>query len=264
MNTRRQVFYNIRQSIKEKTSQVHRESSNLLQVILPKQDEIPPMCAFMRPPPDVDRGDECAHDHCRCEHDASRILLGSYQAGLLTLYGNNLTSFFWRLVLDIDTALPNWNWRQEDFKILAEWVANQTYYHERFHHSMDGLRLMFDVQPFDNLIEEALAVAYSRYSIRQDACNKRLDLNVSGKRVLKREVPAERVLGEEFLRLAYCYTSPGYRDWRQYANLAALQTGVCDYLGLKNRTKLKSFRVPVEQMVFNLLQVEGYFEEQVL
>jgi len=268
MNARRQVFYTIRQSIKEKTSQLDRETCNIPQVILPKQDEIPPMRAFMCPPPDIDRLEELTHGYGSSDDYDSSILLGSYQSmhsqGIVTLYSSNLTNFFWRLVLDIDAALPTWNWRQEDFKILAEWVANQTYYHERFHHSMDGLRLMFDVQTFDNFMEEALAVAYSRYSLNQDAWNKRRDLNVSVKRVLNREAPAERVLRGEFLRLAFCYSSPGYRDWQQYADVAALQTGVCDYLGLKNRTKLRSFRVPVEQMVFNLLQVEGDFEERVL
>ena len=268
MNARRQVFYTIRQSIKEKTSQLDRETCNIPQVILPKQDEIPPMHAFMCPLPDIDRLEELAHKYGSSDDYVSSILLGSYQSmhsqGIVTLYSSNLTNFFWRLVLDIDVALPTWNWRQEDFKMLAEWVANQTYYHERFHHSMDGLRLLFDVQTFDSLQEEALAVAYSRYSLNQDAWNKLRDLNVSVKMPFNLEVPAERVLRGEFLRLAFCYTSPGYRDWQQYADVAALQTGVCDYLRLKNSTWLRSLRIPVEQMVFDLLLVEGGFEERVL
>jgi hypothetical protein len=174
--------------------------------------------------------------------------------GVIKLNKNNLINFFWRVVLDIDTALPDWNWREDDLNILSEWVVDKTYYHERFHHSMDVLRHLFDVQSYDILQEEALAVAYSRYHLHDN----------DGRHYRQYRLSAGKILMNEFYRLAFCYTSPGYRDWQKYADVDALQSGVCEYLGLKNSTWLRSSRVPVEQMVFNLLLVEGGFEERVV
>jgi len=250
MDACREVINAIRQTIKF-TPSPYREVFNLPQMILPKQDEIPPMDAFLRPSPDVEGREERPQEHG--SDDNAPCVLGSYQSmrspGVIKLNKNNLINFFWRLVLDIDTALPGWNWREEDLEMLSEWAVDKTYYHERFHHSMDVLRYLFDVQSFDSLREEALAVAYSRYHYR----------NINGGYRNKHSI-----LLDEFFHLAFCYTSPGYRDWQQYGDVAALQTGVCEYLGLKNSTWLRSSRVSVEQMVFNLLLVDGGFDERVL
>lgn len=244
MDSRRKVVNAILQSIKNIPD---RESFNLSQVIPSNIDQIPPLQVFLEPPPDIEDLDE---------HTCGQILLGSYRPmrspGIITLYNKNLINFFWRLVLEIDAALPGWNWREEELKILAKWVVDKTYFHERFHHSMDVLRHLFDVQTYDRLQEEALAVAYARNHLYE------------GNRYRYPPSEPQHVLLVEVLRLAFCYTSPGYRDWHQYPDLATLQTGVSQYLNIKNSTKLRSSCVPMEKMVFSLLLVKGGFEERVI
>ncbi len=255
MNARREVINAIQQSVRYPDSP-YREIFYLPEIMLPNPDEIPPMSVFLRPEPDVEGREERLRE--RDNDDCAPSVLGSYQAmrspGVIKLNKRNLIQFFWRLVLDIDTTLPGWQWRKADVELLSGWVVDKTYYHERFHHSMDVLRHLFDVQTFDPLQEEALAVAYSRYHLydRNDHYYHH------------RHRSDGHILLEAFFRHAFCYTSPGYRDWPHYSDIAALQTGVCDYLGLKNSTWLKASRVPVDSMVFELLLVEGGFEERVV
>lgn len=258
MNARRDVIHAIQQSIKF-TPSPYRDVFHLPQIILPNSDNLPPLSVFLRPEPDVE-GIAGTDERPREQggDNAAPSVLGSYQAmrspGVIKLNQHNLINFFWRLVLDIDATLPGWQWQKEDLELLSEWVVDKTYYHERFHHSMDVLRYMFNVQTFDRLQEEALAVAYSRYHLHDN--NRHYYRHHRGS--------AGHILIEEFFRLAFCYTSPGYRDWQQYGDKAALQSGVCDYLGLKNSTWLKASRVPVESMIFSLLLVDGGFDERVV
>jgi hypothetical protein len=62
MDARREVINAIRQMIKF-TPSPYREVFNLPQVMLPKQDEIPPMHAFLRPSPDVEGREEHPQEH---------------------------------------------------------------------------------------------------------------------------------------------------------------------------------------------------------
>ncbi len=178
------------------------EISNLTQAMKSSElGEIPALEEFLNPPPDIE------DDKVHSRHS---ILLGSYRPmcspGIITLYATNLTNFFWRLVLEIDAKLNGWDWSEEELKMLAIWVVNKTYYHERFHHSMDVLRHLFNVQAYDSLQEEALAVAYAHYRLRID--------NLS----LSRSRRPQFILLLEFLRLAFDYKSEGYCRWDLFAH----------------------------------------------
>lgn len=209
----------------------------------------------MNPAPDVEGLDE-SHRPPNDMPEAVSIL-GSYRPmrspGLITLNADNLTQFFWRIALDINRALPDIQWQEEDLYVLSEWVVDKTFWHERFHHSMDILRHLFNVQTFSSLHEEALAVAYSRYQLAEEHPRYRHN-RIKG---------PQAVIWDEFMKLAYQYTSAGYRDWTQYGDLTSLKPGICDYLAPTRSNWLKSVRIPVSDMVFQLLPVENGYEERV-
>lgn len=213
MNACQTVIQYIRRSIPvlpENFSDRH-----LPDLLLDRNVEPPPLSAFLRPPPDVleqEHPDEPFYGW-----DKSVTCLGYYRLmgrpGRIVLMQDNLLHFFLRLTLEIDQYLSGWRWQQADFDSLVEWVVNKTYWHERFHHSMDVLRYVGNVRRFDRLQEEALAVAYSHYYLNQKY------------RAYRRPIHNQSVLWAAFLHLAYQYTSPGYRDWRLFADEPGVKKG---------------------------------------
>lgn len=254
MSARRAVIDHIRSTF----NLPNKGSFNLLEIWpLRKRGirEIPlPLEKFMAPEPDIEGHDD--RTRRPSERSESVIVLGSYRPmrspGLITLYQQNLTEYFWSLTVEIEKALRYVRWTENDLSKLAEWTVDQTFWHERFHHSMDVLRHLLDVQSFDCLQEEALAVAFSRYYLIQEH-----------RRYRRRDL-SQVVIWDEFIKLAYQYRSPGYCDWVYYADPAALKAGICDYLSPNQVTMLKSVRVPVADMLFAWLPVETGFEERVV
>jgi hypothetical protein len=202
-------------------------------------ENLPPLETFMHTTPDVE-----------CEHNEDIILLGSYtfmrSPGLITLYGDNLVSFFWRVALEIDREIPNIRWQLNDFEMLSEWVIDKTLWHERFHHSMDVLRHLFNVNTYHRLSEEALAVAYSYNYMSDKGCPNVKQCTIFGK----------------FMSLAYQYTSPGYKDWKQFEDKKALELGICDYLSPNEAQELSGLEIPISEMVFSMLPVKNGFHQQ--
>lgn len=252
MNAHKQVIESIRSSFS--LSEEVNIGGFRPKDILPVELEIPALECFMSPEPDVESPDD--HGQSIGSPAQSIVRLGSYRSmgspGLITLYSANLTRFFWRLAIDIDRALSGLRWYADDLEALSEWVVDKTYWHERVHHSMDVLRHLFDVQSFDCVQEEALAVAYARYYLADE---------YPRYRYLQKN--QQSVIWDEFLKQAFQYKSPGYKDWHLYADPEALKSGICDYLAPKHSRRLRSVRVPVADMLFELLPVEGGFEEQV-
>ncbi len=227
---------------------------DLPEVIPRTKKELPSLEDFMSPPPDVLEADDPVHPWDKNSHPVS--VLGDYQcmhsAGKIRLYTENLTLFFWRLALDIEQSLPGMRWNASELKVLTEWVVNKTYWHERFHHSLDVIRRLLAIHHIDIWHEEALAVAYSRYYLIEKTFN-----------VRARQRNTElAVIWDVFIHFAFQYQSQGYRDWVHYSDLSALKTGICDYLAPKSSLMLKSARVPVADMLFKWLPVEGGFYEK--
>ncbi len=255
MNARKTVINRIQASIDTLKPQEHnkyiRAVLNLPEILLPRLDGLPALEAFLSPPPDIDAEGE----HCFGHHQhAQGILLGVYyrmgHSGTLGLYEENLEQFFWRILLEINAQFSHWRWSYADLKELSVWVVEKTYWHERFHHSMDVLRHLFNVNSFNTFNEEALAVAYSRYHLTHHY----------------RRWPEEdqQVLWDAFLALVYRYSSPGYSEWRQFADESSLKSGICEYLNLPATTYLNTARVSVTDMLFDLIPVKTGFIEKVL
>ncbi len=256
MNARKIVIDSIEQSIQEmmqKAPNSLRTSFCLPEVMLPHLEySLPRLEEFMNPPPDVEGDDD--YSPRNITQTGNGILLGVYfqmrSPGILGLYRENLEQFFWRLTQEISHKVPNWRWSVADLNCLAQWVVEKTYWHERFHHSMDILRHLYNVKTFNTLHEEALAVAYSRFRLCQ---TERKLCEVS-----------RQILWDEFINLSFQYTSPGYCDWRNFADKASLKTGVSDYLRVSKNQWLKTARVPVADMIFAMLPVNGGLDEMVM
>ncbi len=256
MNARKTVIDNIQASINNLKPQKHHRYLrvvvlNLPEILLPRLDGLPPLEVFLSPPPDIEGEDERCSSH---HYHAQRTLLGVYyrmgRCGTLGLYQENLEQFFWRILLEINAQFPYWRWTYADLNELSVWVVEKTYWHERFHHSMDVLRHLFNVSRFDTLTEEALAVAYSRYHLMQ--------------RYRRWPDEEQQVLWDAFLTLAYQYRSPGYSEWRQFGDKSSLKSGICDYLDLPATAQLQIARVSVADLLFDLIPVKTGFIEQVL
>lgn len=255
MNARKAVIDSIQLSINSLKPQEHnkylRAVLNLPEIMLPSQNGLPSLEAFLSPPPDIDGDDEVSSNR---HPEAQKILLGVYykmgRSGTIGLYKQNLENFFWRISLDISAQFPNWQWNEADLNSLCNWVVEKTFWHERFHHSMDVLRHMFNVQSFNSLNEEALAVAFSRYYLTQQ--------------YHRRPKDDQRVLWDAFMVMAYEYSSPGYSEWRQFGDKASLKSGICDYLKLPATPQLNIARVSVADMLFDWLPVKTGFIEKVL
>jgi len=255
MNARRHVIAHIRSTF-TLPKKPFKSVFHLPDVMLPSEKEIPPLEHFMVPEPDVESRDDSCERSCESVENVS--VLGSYRPmcspGLITLHTKNLTQFFCRLTLEIDKSLPGIDWTKEDLNALADWTVDKTFWHERFHHSMDVLRHILNLQTFDPFWEEALAVAFSRYFLTEKAYGYRYRRNNS----------PQAVIWDEFIKQAYQYRSPGYRDWVYFSDPTALKSGICDYLTPKQIQLLKSARIPVADMLFAWLPVAGGFEEQVV
>lgn len=151
MNARRGVIDHIRTTF-VMPKEPYKTVFHLPDIMLPPEKDIPPLEIFMLPEPDVEgRDDDYGPINC---HPKPASALGSYRSmhspGRITLNKQNLTQLFWRLALDIEKALPQIHWTEGDLRKLAEWTVDKTFWHERFHHSMDVLRHLLDVQTFDS------------------------------------------------------------------------------------------------------------------
>ncbi|MGD0962131.1 MAG: hypothetical protein ABSB19_20155 [Methylomonas sp.] len=164
----------------------------------------------------------------------SRALLGYYvlmqknvSPGKIVLVSNNLEVYFWHLFVEIKKFTPWINKNYDAMFALARWVVATTYWQLRFHHSLDMKRQMAGATADtanDRLTSEkelALAVAYSYKYMRRHY-----------------DTHAHSTLWEWFLKKAFRYTAPGYKDWFAYIDDDNFWRGVFDIAGLANQAAL--------------------------
>jgi len=128
--------------------------------------DVLPLERFLEPPPDVWTDQDEARMLPRAKEE--QVLLGVYipmhSPGRVLLLGRNLRAFFWSLVAQLHHRMPYLT--ASDLKGALRLVVAKTYQQELFHFHSDVLRQIFGAS-FDPLLEEALAVAWSRLQILQ-------------------------------------------------------------------------------------------------
>jgi len=215
--------------------------------------DVLPLERFLEPPPDVWTDQDEARMLPRAKEE--QVLLGVYipmhSPGRVLLLGRNLRAFFWSLVAQLHHRMPYLT--ASDLKGALRLVVAKTYQQELFHFHSDVLRQIFGAS-FDPLLEEALAVAWSRLQILQQrgVWNSQIG-RMNG------------VVFNHLLPLAYAYRSPGYRDWPLYADAVRFKPALLDYLASANRVRLQANGVDLETLVFGMLGgISGGYVEAVV
>jgi hypothetical protein len=174
-------------------------------------------------------------------------LLGCYvpmhSPGRIFLSRRNLHQFYWSLVGSLPHGLPYLF--PLDLEGALHLVVKQTDQHDRFHFHSDVLRQLFG-GPCDPLLEEALAVAWSRMKILEEPWSSKIGR-------------MNRVLYNRLLVAAFAYRSPGYCDWSNYSDAPRFKDACLDYLSPPNYRRLQGNGVSnLQDLMFGLLgQVRG-------
>ena len=216
--------------------------------------DVPTPDTFLNPQPDV--MDELPPDiiNTGCGY---RFLLGIYismnSPGQVILFGENLKLFYWSLIRYI--IIPHTPYLSK-FDMLAAWqvVLMKTREHERFHHYSDVMRMIFNTC-LDSNIEEALAVASSRFTIQGERAKWQSQIGrMSG--------PVYNLL----MQHAFEYTSAGYRDWKSYSDEIMFKPALIKYMNPGSYLKLQGNRVDMETLIFRMVNQVGDsgFVERVL
>jgi hypothetical protein len=146
-------------------------------------------------------------------------LLGSYQwmasPGIITLYRGNIEAYWKSLIRHAQRQFPFVT--TKDAERVLQLLVYSVYQHERFHYVCDFCRRLFGGS-FDRWHEEALAVAWEWQWLRsQDRWNSFYGL-------------MHPTLRRIVVQAMFDHRSPGYRDWRQFANQTAFHDAVTAYL----------------------------------
>ncbi len=146
-------------------------------------------------------------------------LLGSYQwmasPGIITLYRGNIEAYWKSLIRHAQGQFPFVT--TKDAERVLQLLVCSVYQHERFHYVCDFCRRLFGGS-FDRWHEEALAVAWEWQWLRsQDRWN-----SFSGL--------MHPTLRRIVVQAMFDHRSPGYRDWRQFANQTTFHDAVTAYL----------------------------------
>lgn len=183
-----------------------------------------------------------------------RDVLGTYRPmrspGLITLYSNELSAFFWHLAYQINKT--GYYMERIDFERMAHMVALKTYAHEQFHHFSDVARQLFG-GTYDHQIEEALAVAWSYRKVQEQR-----------NAWMSKEARLSSPFYNEMMQQMYRYTSLGYRDWVYYQAEVDFLTTVAIYLGGTQRGFLAQSGIDVGRVLLAVLeevQDKGVIEE---
>ncbi|EIC19632.1 hypothetical protein [Thiorhodovibrio frisius] len=178
--------------------------------------ELPEPDYFLSPDPDVYDGPD--NERLPDEFAGHPHLLGVYvpmhSPGRVILLQRNLHRFYWSLIAQTRRGLPYLT--KLDLLGALDLVVMQTYQHELFHFHCDVLRQLLGGHS-DPMREEALAVAWSRQRILNQAWNSRIGR-------------MNRVFYHRLLDAAFAYRSPGYRDWPLFADDARFRPALLDYL----------------------------------
>ena len=149
----------------------------------------------------------------------SLSLLGTYQwmasPGFITLYRGNIEAYWKSLITHTQRQFPFIT--TKDAERVLQLLVYSVYQHERFHYVCDFCRRLFG-GPFDRLHEEALAVAWEWQWLRsQDRWNSFYGL-------------MHPTLRRIVVQAMFDHRSPGYRDWRQFADQTVFHDAVAAYL----------------------------------
>lgn len=146
----------------------------------------------------------------------SRNYLGSYtpmrSPGRIKLYVDNLQVFFWSIICEL-ACNERYVFTKEKIEDLASLCFYKTLYHELFHHFIDAQSYLINGFRYDFCTEEALAVACSR-------------------QLVGFETKFNQTYVSDFLKLAYEYSSPGYREWINYKSDEQFLLKLIDYMPL--------------------------------
>lgn len=192
---------------------------------------------FMNPIPDTEEGTIVL--------EAPDIyMLGRYyhmqSPGKVVLYKHNLKRFFDTLINEL-LARTQYVTRS-DLSAAARLIVLKTYHHELFHFDCNVLRIMFGSNQ-DRLLEEALAVAWSRLKIAEE----RKTWNSAIGRM-------NGVVYGILMELAYKYASPGYRDWPEYADEVRFKNGLVMYSKPQGYNFLIGNGVNIADIIFSMLE----------
>ncbi len=170
-------------------------------------------------------------------------VLGRYyhmqSPGTVVLYKRNIKKFFDTLMLELIQRTSFIT--RSDLAASARLVVMKTYHHELFHFDCNVLRLMFGIQQ-NKLLEEALAVAWSRLKIAEE---RKVWQSAIGR--------MNGVIYGMLMEMAYQYKSQGYSSWPNYADETSFKTGFAGYIQPPNHDFLIQSGVNVPDMLFALL-----------
>ncbi|MBM9535973.1 hypothetical protein [Desulfobulbus alkaliphilus] len=185
-------------------------------------------------------------------------VLGTYShmhsPGRIVLVKDNIRRYFWRTCSTILNNYPSIWITRNDLKNTVDVIVLKVWWHEQFHFCCDVFRQLFQSQ-FNPLIEEALAVAYSRSQV--------LNARQSSRSTISRIHPQ---FFQIFMKIVYSYKSPGYRDWHLYGDPVRFGQGLTVY-AMNNGKVLSSNGVDVPRMLMDIIasllakENSGYIEE---
>jgi hypothetical protein len=226
-------------------------------IIDPESIDAPDLDDFFNPDPDV-IDEEYSGFSWPVSQPPQPFLLGIYypmsSPGHVVLFTRNIQLFYRSLLREVLRRVPSIS--KPDMETAVRLVVLKTYYHECFHFDCDLLRRLFGKGQRDRLMEEALAVAWSRMQVAKD----RSQWNTGIGRM-------NALVYNLFVRLAYQYRSAGYCDWPLYADDVRFKAGLRDFFDPPNANFLESSGVPVGDVLFEMLgkrkENEGFYESGV-
>lgn len=171
-------------------------------------------------------------------------VLGTYShmhsPGRIELWKDNIRKCFWRICTTILNNYPSIWITRNDLKNSVDVIVLQVWWHEQFHFCCDVFRQLFQSR-FNPLIEEALAVAYSRSQV--------LKARQSSRTTIARIHPQ---FFQIFMDMAYAFRSPGYSDWHLYSDPVRFGQGLVPY-AMNNGKVLASNGVDVPKMLMDII-----------
>ena len=135
--------------------------------------------------------------------------------GMITLYRGNIEGYWKSLIRHAQRQFPFVT--TKDAERVLQLLVYSVYQHERFHYVCDFCRRLLGGS-FDRWHEEALAVAWEWQWLRsQDRWNSFYGL-------------MHPTLRRIVVQAMFNHRSPGYRDWRLFANQTVFHDAVTAYL----------------------------------
>ena len=186
---------------------------------LPEVDLLPADLFNDAPGLEVFRRREPDSDELFPEQPDGLAVLGTYRwmhsPGLITLYRGNIETYWKSLLRHAQRQYPYIT--RKDAERVLQLLVLSVYQHERLHYVGDFCRRLLGGH-FDRWHEEALAVAWEWHWLRgQDRWNSFYGM-------------LHPTLRRLVVQTMFDHQSPGYRDWRQFANHAAFLDALNAYL----------------------------------